>query len=308
MLQLDTFSAIPVFVCVVEQGSFSAAAQHQGITKSAVSKRIAQLELSLGTRLLHRTTRSLRLTEAGEQYYACAQAAVMKAQEGEDRLAQQQKQPSGQLKVTVPMTFGRLHVAPLIPEFLKAYPEIRLDLSMEDAMVDMVEGGFDLAIRIGHIPESSLIARKIAPCRSVLCASPEYIAQHGMPQSPADLRHHNCLYYSFFRGGAEWRFDGPTGIESVQPQGNYRVNNSEALREALLHGTGICQMPTFIVGPDLAAGKLVPVMTDYALPVHAIYAMFPERKHLPAKVRVLIDFLLLHLGTDHPAWDALPRL
>ncbi|MEL6114929.1 LysR family transcriptional regulator [Photobacterium sp. SP02] len=299
----DVFSAIPVFVTVVECGSFSAAAERLGITKSAVSKRINHLEAKLGTRLLNRTTRSLSLTDAGEQYFESARAAYQLAREAEDKLGHLQGNPSGLLKVTVPMTFGRLHISPLIPEFLQRYPDIRLEMTLDDKMVDLVEGGYDLSIRIGYIPESSLVARRLAPCRSVLCAAPHYLEKHGTPQSPADLQNHNCLYYSYFRGGAEWRFDGPAGVESIQPRGNYQANNSEVLRDALVAGLGICQMPTFIVGADLASGKLIPVMPDYVLPLHAVYAMFPERKHLPEKVRVLIDYLVDKLGGDEPRWD-----
>jgi len=301
---MTEFSAIPVFVAVVECGSFSKAGKKIGTTKSAVSKRITQLEHRLGVRLLHRTTRKLTLTEAGEHYYDVARRAYTLVQEGEDWVTQMQGEPRGVLRVSVPMTFGRLHVAPLMPEFLNRYPEIELDLSMDDRMVDLVDGGFDLAIRIGHLPDSSLIARRIAPCLSVVCASPDYLARHGTPKTPADLRQHNCLYYSYFRGGSEWRFDGPAGTVRVEPRGNYRVNNSEALRDALLAGTGICQMPTFIVGPDLASGRLIPVLRGYSLPHHAIFAVFPERRHRPAKVTALLDFLDEQLGGDNPCWDA----
>ena len=301
---MTEFSAIPVFVAVVECGSFSKAGDKVGTSKSAVSKRITQLERNLGVRLFHRTTRRLTLTEAGEHYYDYARKAYALAREGEDVVTQMQGEPRGVLRVSVPMTFGRLHLAPLMPDFLKQHPGVQLELSMDDRMVDLVEGGFDLAIRIGHLPDSRLIARRIAPCLSAVCASPAYLAEHGVPRTPADLRQHNCLFYSYFRGGAEWRFEGPAGTVRVEPRGNYRVNNSEAIREALLAGVGICQMPTFIVGPDLAAGRLVPVLRDFPLPRHAIHAVFPERRHRPAKVTALLDFLDERLGGDRPYWDS----
>lgn len=300
---MNNFSAIPVFIAVVECGSFSAAGQKLGTSKSAVSKRINQLEHNLGVRLLHRTTRRLSLTEAGEHYYDYVRKAYVAACEGEDAITQWQGKPKGVLRVSVPMSFGRLHIAPLVSTFLAEYPDIQLTMTMDDKMVDLVEGGFDIAIRIGDLPDSSLVARRIAPCRSVVCASPEYVERHGKPKIPQDLQQHNCLVYSYFRGGSEWHFSGRNGTVKVLPKGNYQVNNSAAIREALITGLGVCQMPTFIVGPDLASGKLVSLLEDYPLPLHAIYAVFPERKHLPAKVRVFLDFLIKHLGEEQPYWD-----
>ncbi|MEE4411489.1 MULTISPECIES: LysR family transcriptional regulator [unclassified Serratia (in: enterobacteria)] len=301
----DNFAAIPLFVAVVECGSFSAAGQRLGITKSAVSKRIAQLEGSLGVQLLHRTTRSLSLTEAGEQYFGYARNACAVAQEGEDAITRLQGQPQGILRLSVPMVFGRLHIAPLIPVFLAACPEVEITMMMDDKLVDLVEGGYDLAIRIGRLADSSLIARRIAPCYSVLCAAPAYLARSGTPKELAQLAQHNCLFYSYYRAGSEWQFQGPEGAVRFQPRGNYQVNNSEALREALIAGLGICQMPTFIVGEDLAQGRLVEVLPDYRLPEHAIYAVYPERKHVPAKVMAFVDFLLAQLGGERPYWDVM---
>lgn len=297
------FSAIPVFVAVVECGSFSRAGEKLGTSKSAVSKRITLLEQRLGVRLFHRNTRRLSLTEAGEQYFEYARKAHALACEGEDAVAELQSEPRGVLRVSVPMTFGRLHLAPLIPGFLERYPHVQLDLSMDDQRVDLVEKGYDLAVRIGSLPDSSLVARRIAPCLSVICASPDYLARQGAPQTPEELSDHNCLFFSYFQGGAEWSFNSPVGMVRVQPRGNYRANNSEALRDALLAGLGICQMPTFIVGNDLAEKRLVPVLTDYPLPKHSIYAVFPERKHMPGKVRAFLDFLIDRLGGEQPFWD-----
>lgn len=299
----DNFAAIPLFVAVVECGSFSAAGQRLGITKSAVSKRIAQLEGSLGVQLLHRTTRSLSLTEAGEQYFGYARNACAVAQEGEDAITRLQGQPQGILRLSVPMVFGRLHIAPLIPVFLAACPAVEINMMMDDKLVDLVEGGYDLAIRIGRLADSSLIARRIAPCYSVLCAAPAYLTRCGTPKDLAQLAQHNCLFYSYYRAGSEWQFQGPEGPVRFQPRGNYQVNNSEALREALLAGLGVCQMPTFIVGDDLAQGRLVELLPDHKLPEHAIYAVYPERKHVPAKVMAFVDFLLAQLGGERPYWD-----
>ncbi|MCJ8304092.1 LysR family transcriptional regulator [Shewanella sp.] len=300
---MESFSAIPVFVAVVECGSFSLASEQLGVTKSAVSKRISQLEAKLGVQLLHRTTRKLSLTEAGERYFDYARNALTLANEGEDAISELQDRPRGRLRVNAPMAFGRLHIAPLIPDFLREHPQIEIDMMMDDKVVDLVGGSFDIAIRIGKLPDSSLIARRLAPCHSVLCASPAYLQRLGTPEKPAQLVSHNCLYYSYFQGGTEWRFNGPEGLESLVPRGNYRVNNSEALLEALLAGLGICQMPTFIVGPAIADGRLVALLPEYRLPQHAIYAMLPGRKHIPAKIRVFLDCLLTHFDETLPYWD-----
>ncbi|WP_275638228.1 substrate binding domain-containing protein [Chromobacterium sphagni] len=214
-----------------------------------------------------------------------------------------QSQPQGLLRLSVPMAFGRLHLSPLVPQFLREHPGIQLDMVMDDRMVDLVEGGYDLAIRIGNLPDNRMVARRLAPCRVVMCASPDYLAAHGAPRHPAELASHNCIHYSDYRGGASWVFGGPDGPHKVQPRGNYQVNNSEARRDALLAGLGICEMPTFIVGPDLLAGRLQAVLQDYPLPLHAIYAVFPERRQVAAKVRAFVDFIEQRLGRDAPDWD-----
>jgi DNA-binding transcriptional LysR family regulator len=300
---MDVFSAIPVFVAVVECGSFSLAAEKLGVTKSAVSKRISQLEAKLGIQLLQRTTRSLSLTEAGEQYFDYARNALTIANEGEDAISMLQEQPQGILRLNVPMVFGRLHIAPMIPKFLQDNPKIKVEMMMDDKVVDLISGSFDIAIRIGKLPDSSLIAKRIAPCHSVLCASPDYLKKHGTPITPSDLAHHNCLSYSYFQAGSEWRFKGQEGMISVVPKGNYCVNNSEALFEGLLAGLGVCQMPTFIVGSAIEQGKLISLMPHYELPKHAIYAMLPERKHIPAKISIFLTYLKTYIDERSASWD-----
>ncbi|POZ63680.1 LysR family transcriptional regulator [Chromobacterium alticapitis] len=301
---MEHFAAIPVFVAVVEAGSFSAAAAKLGLTKSAVSKRVQQLEAGLNVRLLQRTTRRQSLTEAGERYYDSVRHALAIAMEAEEAAAGLQSQAAGVLRVSAPMAFGRLHLSPLVPAFLRRHPAIELDLAMDDRMVDLVADGYDLAVRIGNLPDNSMVARRLAPCRVWVCASPDYLAEYGEPRHPAELAQHNCIAYSYYRGGASWVFQGPQGEIRVQPRGNYLVNNSEARRDALLAGLGICEMPTFLVGPDLAAGRLKAVLTDYPLPRHAIHVVYPERRRLPAKARVFIDFLQEKLGGDLPLWDS----
>lgn len=300
---MQAFSAIPVFVSVVENGSFSVAARKLNITKSAVSKRITQLEDELGIRLLNRTTRKISLTEAGQRYYDYVVQSLSLAQQGIDAVSELQGTPRGKLKITTPMTFGVLHVSPLIAEFLSLYPEIEIDLQLEDRMVDLVEEGFDLGIRIGHLPESNLIAKRLAPCLSVLCATQHYLDTHGTPSKPSDLADHNCLLYTYYRGGTEWTFTQGGQQYKVIPKGRLSVNNSEVIRKTLLNHGGVAKLPTFIVGKELAAGNLKIVLPDYSLPQHAVYAVYPERKHMPLKVRAFIDFLDEKLGTDTPYWD-----
>ncbi len=302
---MHSFSSLPIFVCVVECGSFSAAAAQLKITKSAVSKRINQLEDELGTRLINRTTRTLSLTEAGKRYFDYAQQAVYFAQQGVDSVTELQGSPQGLLRVTAPMSFGVTYIAPLISEFIQQHPHIELELVLEDKLVDLVQEGYDLAIRIGELESSNLVAKRLSPCKSVLCASPEYLAKHGEPQKPSDLANHNCLRYTYFRGGQEWRFYEGKQQYRVVPKGNFSVNNSEAIRRSLLDGLGIAQMPTFIVARDIASGKLQPLMTQYSLPHHAIYAVLPERKHMPLKVRRFVDFVQQKLGSETPSWDKL---
>lgn len=303
---MQGFSAIPIFVAVVEKGGFSAAARTLEISKAAVSKRINQLEAQLGVRLLHRTTRKLSLTEAGERYFEHAVQALASAKQGEDAVTELQGEPQGKLKISSPMSFGRLHVAPLIPKLLKRYPKLEIDLIMDDRKVDLVAMGVDIAIRSGSgkLPDSTLVARKLTPLRQVLCASPEYIEQHGLPEKPVELTAHNCVLYSYSSDVNEWTLSKDGKSETVTVSGNYRVNNSEGIIEALKEGIGIGRLPTFVAGPDLKAGRLIKLFEPYQIPDQTFYAVFPAREYLPAKVRVFLDFAVEYFGGDEPYWDS----
>ncbi len=300
---MQVMGDIPVVVAVAEAQGFAAAARRLGVSKSAVSKRITAIEQKLGAQLFHRSTRNVSLTEAGEHFYAHALRAVDAAQEAEDSVLALQEAPKGRLKVNVPMSFGRLHVAPLMSEFLGAFPGIEVDMVMDDRFVDLVAEGFDLALRGGTLADSSLVARKIAPLHNVLVAAPTYVERHGEPLDVDDLTNHNCLQYSYSRDFQEWMFLSQGGTVKSRPNGNYRVNNSEALREAILGGTGIGRLPTFAAGPDLASGRLVRILSGYRLPSQALYAIYPERRHLPTKVRAFVDFIVDRIGGDLPPWD-----
>ena len=305
---MDTFSAIPVFIAVVENGSFSKAADKLGTSKSAVSKRISQLENTLGVKLLHRTTRRLSLTEAGEHYFHHVHKAMTAATEGVDAVTQLQGKPKGTLKISTPMSFGRLHLAPLVTDFLTHYPDITLNMTMDDKKVDLVEQGFDVAIRAGEMKDSTLIARSLASCRSVICASPEYLRKHGTPTTPDALMNHNCIRFSYDYNGNEWVFHRDGKQQKIKVDGNYQVNNSEALQAAALDGLGIAKIPTFVIGKDIMNGRLVPLFESYPLPIQTFYAVFPERRHLPAKVRVFLDFIIEKLESDQPYWEVDPPI
>ncbi len=300
---MEHFGAIPVFIAVIESGGFSAAAEKLGISKSAVSKRINKLEMQLGVRLLHRTTRKLSLTEAGERYFEHAAQALLAANQAEDAVTELQGEPQGTLKISTPMSFGRLHIAPLIPKLLKRYPKLQVNVVMDDRKVDLIAEGYDIAIRSGYLSDSTLIARKLAPLHQVLCASPDYVKRHKHPSTPAELNEHNCLLFSYSSDTNEWTLNQKGYSETVRVSGNYRVNNSEALLEALKEGVGIGRLPTFVAGPDLKAGRLIKILDTYHIPSQNFYAVFPEREYLPAKVRAFIDFAIEYFGGDTPYWD-----
>ncbi|KUJ81202.1 LysR family transcriptional regulator [Ruegeria profundi] len=300
---MEGMGDIPVVVAVAETQGFAAAARRLGVSKSAVSKRVTQIEKRLGAQLFHRSTRNVSLTEAGEHFYSHAVRSLDAAREAEDSVLALQDSPKGRLKVNVPMVFGRLHIAPLMSAFLRRYPGVTVDMVMDDRVIDLFADGFDLALRGGTLADSMLVARKIAPLRNVLAASPEYLERHGRPETISDLNGHNCLQYSYSRDFQEWVFQFGGKTKTFRPTGSYRVNNGDALREAILGGTGIGRLPTFTAGPDLVAGRLERVLPECPLPSQTLYAIYPERRHLPAKVRVFIDFILEHLGGDLPPWD-----
>jgi DNA-binding transcriptional LysR family regulator len=299
---MDSFNAIPIFVAVAKHGSFTLAARELGLSKSAISKRITQLEAELAAQLIYRSTRKLSLTEAGERYYQHALSATISAQNAEDAVSELLGDPQGLLKVHVAMSFGLLHVAPLIPVFLKRYPKINIELIMDDNVIDIVAQGFDLSIRAGELPDSTLIARRLAPLKSVVCISPEYVSQTAL-KAPSDLAQENCLLYSYSSNAARWEFTLNGKKEQVNVKGNYRVNSSEALKKSILQGCGIGRLPTFVAGEYIRSGKLIHVFSEYSMAEKKIYAVYPERNYVPAKVRVFLDFCLEYFGKDRPYWD-----
>ena len=304
---MQDLAAMAIFAQVIESKSFSAAADEVGLSKSAISKQISRLEENLGVRLINRTTRRLSLTDAGRRFYIHCARLVAEAQEAERAVTSLQQEPKGDLRINAPMSFANLHLAPLIPEFLARYPKLTLDLDLTDRYVDPWQEGYDLSIRIGRLEDSSLIARRIAPFRRVICAAPDYIARHGQPRHPRDLSQHNCLQYAYLATRQEWRFRNETGVVSVKVEGNFRANNGEALLAAAVGGLGIVLAPTFMAAQALVTGRLVPILTDWQQEEAAIYALYPHRRSLSAKVRVFIEFLSERFGAQ-PAWDKLDML
>ena len=290
------------FARVVEASSFTEAARRMGASKSRVSKTVARLEKALGVRLLNRSTRGLSLTEIGAAFYEHCVRIADEATQAADLVSQLLSEPRGVLKVTAPVAFGRLHVAPAIADFLALYPRVRLDMTVTDRVVDLVSEGYDLAIRIGREPSLHHVARELAPVRRVVCATPGYFERFGTPASPQELTKHNCLHYTHFGSQGEWRLQRE-GREIVVPvAGSFRVNDDDVLSRAVMGGLGIALLPTFIIGHELQAGRLQSVLSDYVPLERHIYAVHLPNLHLPVKVRGFIDFLRARFGPV-PYWD-----
>jgi DNA-binding transcriptional LysR family regulator len=299
---MDRLAAMEAFVRVVERGGFTAAAEDLRLSRAMVSKHVQDLEAHLGARLLNRTTRKVSLTEVGRVYHErCAQILADIA-ETESAVGALQARPRGRLRINAPVSFGALHLTAAVADYMAAHAEVTVELTLNDRVVDLVEEGYDLAVRIARLADSSLIARRLAPCRMVVCASPAYLERRGRPRRPADLAGHDCLDYRY-QAREEWQFEGPEGPVSVRVRGSLEANNGDALRAAAVRGTGVVLQPSFIVGADLAAGRLVPVLPGYRVPELAIHAVYPPGRHLSAKVRSFIDFLAPRYG-ERPAWDA----
>jgi DNA-binding transcriptional LysR family regulator len=299
---MDRLAALESFARVAETGSFSAAARALTLSKSLVSRQVAALEAELGARLIARTTRSLTLTEAGRRYYEQVARILTQMEEADLSISQLQASPRGKLRVSAPVSFSILRLAPALPDFLALYPEIEADIVLNDRRVDLLEEGFDLAIRVGKLADSSLIARKLCDVKSYVCASPGYLARHGTPQVPADLKGHECLCYSNADALTEWRFADLDGRPlSVEVKGRVHANNGDLLRAAALRGLGVIALPDFLVAGEVERGELVPVLEPYVRQESAVYALYPHARYLPPKIRVFIDFLAERWGGD-PDW------
>lgn len=296
---MTAISDLDIFARVARTGNMSAAGREMGLSPAVVSKRISLLEDRLGARLFQRTTRHLRLTETGEGYFKRVVDILSLFDEAEDYVCRRNSKPRGQLKVTAPTVFSRLHIAPHLPAFLERYPEIDLDFRATDNLVDIIRENFDVAIRIGQLEDSSLVAKKLANEERVICAAPAYLESFGVPDTFDELEIHNCLA----AGDLDvWRMEGPDGTRQFRPRGNVRTNSNEIVREAVMAGIGMSLLSTWDVGPALMRGDLRVVLPGWrSVSTDAIWAVYPSRDFMPSKVNVFIDFLTDLYGMQ-PYW------
>ena len=290
------------FNAVVEAGSFVKAADALNLSKAAVSRHVVDLERRLGIRLLHRTTRRVSLTTEGQAFYTRSKDVLSELQDMESEMTSKQDKVSGLLRINAPFTFGIQHLAPLWGQFREAHPQVTLDVTLSDRVVDLVEEGYDLAIRIAALESSSLVSRRLASTKMTLCASPAYLKKHDKLTKPADLTSHQVIGYSYLSSKDEWHFTGPDGLVSVMTKPWMHTNNGETCKAAALAHQGIILQPRFVVGPELDAGKLVEILPKYRTSDIGIYAVYPTRKHLSAKVRLLIEFLAAHFARQEAVW------
>lgn len=289
---MDRFLELRSFAEVVDAGSFVAAAERLGLSKAAVSRHVAELEARLGVRLLHRTTRKLSLTEDGEVFHARARQLLADMEEAEAEITSRSREAVGLVRVSVPVSFGIRHLADVWGAFRRAHPKVTLEVNLSDRIADLAEEGVDVAVRIARLPGSTLVTRTLASTRVVLCASPQYLRRAGRPRHPADLANHAVIAYSYWSDRDEWEFTGPEGAVQVRTHPCIRTNNGDVCRAAALQHQGLILQPTFIVGEDLRAGRLVEVLPQYRSLTLGIHAVYQSRKHLTPKVRQLIDFLV----------------
>jgi DNA-binding transcriptional LysR family regulator len=285
------FEDMRIFAAAVDAASFTGAAIRLGLSKQFVSKRVMALEEQLGARLLNRTTRRLSVTPVGRAYYERVVQILGDVEDAERAVASENVRPRGTLRVTAPMSFGTMHLGPVIPEFMQRCEEVSLEIDLNDRVVDLVGEGYDMGVRIGVLSDSSLIARRIAPFEMVACCSPGYLAKRGRPETPDDLRHHDCLAYGHSKS-VDWTFSIHGRLRPVAVTGRIRVNNGELARDAALAGLGVTVLPTFIVGQAIESGHLVKVLEAYEPPVGGVFAVYPQHRQSSAAVRAFVDFLV----------------
>ena len=300
---MDKFEDLQAFVAVVEAGTFTAAADRLNSAKSAVSRRVSALEERLGVQLLRRTTRTLNLTETGQSFYEHSARILADLEEAESAVQMEHGELRGTLRVALPMSFGVRHMCKPLAAFSKKHPRIRFDLDLNDRRVDLLDEGVDLAIRIGRLEDSSLIARKLFDVRGVICAAPHYLKTHSAPKTPYELRDHDCLVYSNLADPTQWAWqDGEGNRHSVEVNEVMRASSGDFLTNAAAHGLGIVMQPTFIASDAIRRGNLVPILEDYEWPLATAYAVYPPTRHLSYRVRAFIDFLVERFS-ETPQWD-----
>ena len=288
---MDKFLEMKAFAAVVDAGSFVQAADALQMSKPTVSRYLADLEQRLGVRLLHRTTRKLSLTEEGRAFYGRCKTVLADVDVAEAEVTAKSIVVNGLIKINVPVSFGVLHLAPLWPDFMAKYPQVLLDITLADRVVDLVEEGFDMAVRIARLPSSSLVSKQLSSTRMLLCASPGYLRKHGRPKHPSELVDHTVLAYSLLATGDQWEFEGPEGRVTVIVNPSMRTNSGDTCRAAALQNKGVVLQPSFLVGDDLRSGALVELMPQYRALEFGVYAIYPTRQYVAPKVRALVDFL-----------------
>jgi len=302
---MDRFAELAALVRTVDCGSQASAARELRITPAMVGRYIQALENRLGVRLLNRTTARQSLTEAGIAFYARAGTILEQLDEAETTASDRQAEPRGTLRINAPMSFGARYLAAAVAGFCDRHPGVRVEMVLNDRMVDLIEEGYDVAVRIGRLADSGLVARRLSTCRLVVCASPGYLARRGTPRTPADLLQHNCLLYSYASNGVAWRFEGDDGETEIRLSGDVVVNNGDALLAAALAGQGVILQPTFIAGSALREGRLIHLLPEWRLGNFDVHAVYPTTRHLSPKVRSFVDFLADRFR-DPPPWDREP--
>lgn len=302
---LDRITGMQVFSRTASLGSLAAAARSLGMSQTMATKHMAALEDRLGVKLMHRTTRRISLTEAGRNYLDAVERILADIEAADASASLETSEVRGTLRLNAPVSFGFREIAPLLPEFARQHPKLSVDLGLNDRQIDLIEEGWDIAVRIGQLADSAMIARRLAPCRLAVCAAPAYLDRNGTPESIADLQCHNCLGYTLSAtvGASQWTF-GKDGREKVSIDGSLKANNGDALVQAAVAGLGIIYQPTFLVHREIRSGLLVPLKLDHApVELPGVYAIYPSDRRPPPKMRTFIDFLVERFSPQ-PPWDA----
>jgi len=300
---MDRLSSMKLYCHIVEVGQLSIAADQLNLSKGTVSKQLAKLEAHLGGRLLNRTTRRLTLTEAGSAFYERAKQILESVEEAECVVSGFTAEPRGTLKINAPMSFGASYLGGLLADYQNKYPQVDIQISLHDRQIDVVEEGYDLVLRIASLEDSSLIARRLASCRIVLCASPAYLEKHGEPKTPEELKNHPCLLYTYNDSSKYWTLQNSVGSckKQIPVDGPLLANNGDLICDAMLKGMGISSMPTFIVGDAIKKGEAKVILPEWHPPSSDIYLLYPSSKNLSAKVRAFVDMSVDHFKVNQ--WD-----
>lgn len=297
------FEEIQAFIQIVEAGSITAAAARLDLGKSAISRRLSELEARLGVELFHRTTRKMTLTDSGQGFYQRSVRIMADLEEAEDAVSQAHQELSGELRVAAPLTFGVMHLGPAINEFQQQHPAIKFDIDFNDRQIDLIQEGFDVAIRIAWLKDSSLIARKLATMTTVICASPDYLDKFGTPTTPEELTQHKCLTYSYLPNPDHWTFIDMLGqLQTIKVNKQLQSNSGDYSRQAAIAGLGILRQPTFIAYKSILKKELIPILQDFDIPTINAYAIYPPTRHLSQRVRRFIDFLVERFAGE-PYWE-----